>query len=182
MDETLISDDQMLELLESVWSSMLYMPIAAVPPREDFAEHSRLTASVHIAGDWNGTVLLHMTEPFAEFAAATMLASDKAGLTDADRHDAAAELCNIIGGSIKSLLPGRNSLSLPTIVKGDDFLFRVPNTRVLATMDIQSAGEPLRIRILAQTDRKPTERESCQLASVGVAPTGTAPAGNSYTH
>ncbi|MCU0880051.1 MAG: chemotaxis protein CheX [Pirellulaceae bacterium] len=177
MNETLVSDDQMLELLESVWSSMLYVPISAVPPKGDFTEHARLTASVHIAGDWNGTVLLHLTEPFAEFAAATMLASDTEGLTDADRDDAAAELCNIIGGSIKSLLPGRNSLSLPAIVKGEESLLRVPNTHVLATMDVQSAGQPLRIRILARTDRKPAESEFRQVASAGAAP-----AGNSRSH
>jgi CheY-specific phosphatase CheX len=167
MEETLISDDQMLELLESVWSSMLYVPVLPVAPQRDFPAQSQLTASVQIAGDFRGTVLLHMTEAFAQFAAATMLASEQAGRTDADRHDAAAELCNIIGGSIKSLLPGRNTLSLPIIVHGEDFLLRVPNTRVMATLDVESMGEPLRVRILTQSDYSGGATASRQHESAG---------------
>jgi hypothetical protein len=166
MEDTLISHDQLLELLESVWSSMLYVPVEAVSPQGEFPEQSRLTVSVQIAGEWNGTVLLYLTQPFAELAAATMLAIGKESLTEADLHDAAAELCNILGGSIKSLLPGRNTLSLPMVVKGEDFRLRVPNTRLVAAMDARSAGEPLRIKILARADRKSSEASSSHLESI----------------
>ena len=41
-----------------------------------------------------------------------------ADVTEVDQQDVASELVNMIGGNLKSLLPGPSFLSLPTIVSG----------------------------------------------------------------
>jgi hypothetical protein len=151
MPDTLISPEQMQELLESIWSSMLFLPLRPLPQGCDAAGLSRLSASVHISGDWNGSVVLHVTERFARLAAARMLDVTEDDLQEADVHDAAAELCNIVGGSIKCLLPGRNTLSLPSTIKGADFLLRIPRMRLVAALDVESAGQPLSVRLLEAT-------------------------------
>ena len=70
MQQTLITQGEMQEVLETVFSSMLSLPLRQVERATSVAGMSRLSASVHISGDWNGVVLLHVTERFARHVAA----------------------------------------------------------------------------------------------------------------
>ena len=51
-------------------------------------------------------------------------------VTVADQQDVASELVNMIGGNLKSLLPGPSFLSLPTIVSGREFGLQVARCRI----------------------------------------------------
>ena len=77
-----------------------------------------------------------------------MLGVAEAQVTANDARDAVAELCNIIGGSIKALLPGPSHLSLPTVAEGTHYSLRIPRTHVVARLDALSGNEHLQIRLL----------------------------------
>jgi chemotaxis protein CheX len=89
-----------------------------------------------------------LTERFALQAATIMLQQEAGAIAPADVQDAAAELANIVGGSIKSILPGPSTLSLPTVVGGTDYLIRVPRGRLAAAALAMAAGQPTRVRVI----------------------------------
>ena len=64
-------------------------------------------------------------------ATADMLHMDPADVTAADQQDVASELVNMIGGNLKSMLPGPSFLSLPTIVSGHEFGLQVHDAELL---------------------------------------------------
>src|SRR5687768_2194838 len=113
---TLITDEQLWELVESIWRTMLSAGVS-----RDHSDHvvhktSRLTASVDLSGAFHGTVLFLPTEKFARQATAVMLAAPESSLAPADVDDAMGEMCNILSGGIKSLASGPTRLSLPSVV------------------------------------------------------------------
>jgi chemotaxis protein CheX len=146
--ETLLAEEHLLELLESVYSAMLSLPISPADDNSTVTGSVRLAASVHISGAWNGTILYVCTEQFARRAAAVMLSIPESRVTLSEVHDATAELANIIGGGIKSILPGPSSLSLPTVTHGSHYNVHVPRTSQLARIDCACEGEPLQLRVL----------------------------------
>ena len=76
------------------------MPPGALPGSE-------VLAVTEITGEWNGTVCLACSRAAARHATAVMFGIDDEDLTPADVTDAVGELINVVGGNIKSLVPGR---------------------------------------------------------------------------
>jgi chemotaxis protein CheX len=148
--ETLLTEAHLVELLESVYSAMLSLPVSRDTECDNssFSGSVRLAASVHISGAWNGTILYVCTEQFARRAAAVLLSIPESRVTLSEVHDATAELANIIGGGIKSILPGPSSLSLPTVTHGSHYNVHVPRTSQLARIDCTCLGEPIQLRVL----------------------------------
>ena len=78
-----------------------------------------VVATVAISGAWDGRVLLCFSPPAARRAAAALLGVEEADeVGDVDVADAVGELANIIGGSVKSLMPQPTVLSLPAVSHG----------------------------------------------------------------
>lgn len=148
MNVTDVSDATLVEIIELVWSTVLGLPIVQ---RNDplCVQNARgLAVCVHIVGTWNGTVLYLPTEEFARRAAAVMLAVPVEEVTTDDIHDAAAELCNIVAGSLKGVLPGPSSLSLPTVAEGANYEVRVRKARPLLRSCFRCGGETLQVAVL----------------------------------
>ncbi len=148
MQATLISQEQLYELVETIWGSMLSLPVA--PAGGDFfvRDAAGLTASVQITGAWHGCVLLLPTESFARRATAIMLDQPEAELQQVDLLDAVAELCNMIGGGVKSLVPGPSTLSLPSVMQGTQFALRMPKTHLAAQLAFTCDSQPMEVRVL----------------------------------
>jgi chemotaxis protein CheX len=166
MQATMLDQATLEQIVETVWSTMLQAPIRSLGPTADLATESSasrpaageaapLTACVHIAGEWNGSVLLIPSQQFCRRAASIMLAIDAETASSADLQDCVAELCNIIGGGVKSIVPGPSSLSLPTVAFGSDYGLRIRRTQILADLTFESFGETLRLRVL---EGEPTEQ------------------------
>lgn len=81
-----------------------------------------ITGCVTIGGAFSGAVVLVAPEGFVRRAAATMFDSLAAGVTEDMVRDALAELTNVIGGNVKSLLSSlldrHCHLSLPLVAHG----------------------------------------------------------------
>lgn len=107
------------QIAQSVFTTMLSIDLIrlerAVPPAA-----TELLATVSIAGAWTGKVVLTLSHELARQATAIMLQVPPEDVSDADARDVAAELVNMVGGNLKSILPGPSYLTLPTIISGCD--------------------------------------------------------------
>ena len=97
-----------------------------------------------------GSVVLGLSPQLARDAAAAMLQLPAESVTIADQQDVAAELANMIGGNLKSLLPGPSFLSLPTIVAGHDIDLHVHHAELLEDVVLMSSTGPIHVRLYAQ--------------------------------
>ncbi|TIC83622.1 chemotaxis protein CheX [Nocardioides sp. GY 10113] len=70
---------------------------------------------------------------------------DDEPLDDADLADAVGELVNMVGGSLKSILPGPSALSLPTVAAGRAAFGSEMNRA--ACLDVRWHEHPLRVSV-----------------------------------
>src|SRR3546814_5824183 len=78
------------QLVVDIWSSVLQMSAAPVPPVSR-PDEVRLTGFVHISGDWEGTVTVDCPLPLAASATAMMFGMEVDEVSKADIDDARSE-------------------------------------------------------------------------------------------
>ncbi len=142
----MIQTEEVLSIVENVFTTMLGSSVELAADA-DLTEHSPVTGCVQISGEWTGAVLVQTTGKFASFAASQMFAIDEAAVQKNDCQDTMAEIANMIGGNIKSLVPGPSSLSLPTVTTGREFDIRIFGTEVESVVPMLCNGEQLRVVI-----------------------------------
>jgi chemotaxis protein CheX len=137
-------------IVEQVWSSFLdesepLLPLPA-PAGQPFAAEDAWSAAVAISGGWDATVTVELAAPVALALTTTMLglgSSDEA--EDGDIADAVGELVNMVGGNIKSLMPGPSVLSLPAVAAGR--AAHPSGATEVARFDGAWAGQPVRVAV-----------------------------------
>lgn len=77
-----------------------------------------VTASVSVTGGWSGHVVFACSEDVGRHIAAGLLMSEPGDINDEDLSDAMGEVANVIGGNVKSVMPGPSKLSLPVAIIG----------------------------------------------------------------
>ncbi|MFP5229932.1 MAG: chemotaxis protein CheX [Acidobacteriota bacterium] len=127
--ENSVSPEIVGQIVGSIFSTMLNLEVQAddspAAPVED-----RITSSVFLEGDWNGAVSVECNRRQACQFAAQFLGSDPPEAVDDDVRDVLGELANMIGGNIKSLIPGQIRLSMPSVIDGHDYSVRVCGSSV----------------------------------------------------
>lgn len=93
-----------------VWSQFLGIPLASAASAGAPAD---CAASIAIEGAWNGAVVIACSQALARRAAAAMFGCPLAEVDEAAWRDTLNEVANIMGGNLKSLLPGPSRLGLP---------------------------------------------------------------------
>jgi chemotaxis protein CheX len=114
---TLLTSETVAELTQEIWSALLAPDgspqlMLGELPGYDFV------ATTDISGEWNGSVCLSCSRTAARHATSAMFGLPDEELTAADILDAVGELINVVGGNIKSLVPGPSVLSLPSVCEG----------------------------------------------------------------
>ena len=137
------------EIAQTVFSTMAQLELFQVDVAA-FGDHDSLLTSIHIAGDWTGSVVVSLSPEVAQQASAAMLGIPADEVTEMDRRDVASELTNMIGGNLKSLLPGASFLSLPTTISGRDFEMHVRNATQVDDVVMASEAGLLRLRLFAR--------------------------------
>ncbi len=134
------------QIVATIFSSMLNDDLFRVeePPP---ADAESLLATVQIAGQWTGSVVLSLSPEIATRSAVAMLNIAPEEVTADDRQDVAAELANMVGGNLKSVLPGPSFLSLPTIVAGREFGLQVHDAQLIEDLVLRSESGSLRVRL-----------------------------------
>ena len=110
--ELVIDYDVLNQIAQSVFQTML--EIELFPGDMELADDCLVTM-IEIGGAWSGTMSLVFSPDLARNAASQMLKLATNDVTTTDEHEVAAELANMIGGNLKSLLPSPSKLSLPII-------------------------------------------------------------------
>lgn len=112
------------QVVSDVFDSMLR---CHAEPAEDtgIAEAGIIIAAVFFAGSWKGAVLLECGRNEALAFASRLMRMDRSAVNDDDAHDAMGEIVNMIGGNLKSVLPHGVGLSLPSVVKGKNYAWRI---------------------------------------------------------
>ena len=124
------------EALEQISQMVLSTMLQIETVRGDVAtDAADVVASIGIHGGCNGELQLEFSPGLAKAAAAAMFHLDPAHVIDEDVRDMATELANMIGGNLKSLLPGPSKLSLPEIIAGRRAAPTTPTAKVALTTD-----------------------------------------------
>jgi chemotaxis protein CheX len=102
-------------IADEVWPSLVgdgeaFVPVPVAPPAEV------VSAWVDIVGPWTGSVVLTCSPATARALTENVLMTrPPAVVDDEDVADALGELANVLGGNIKSVLPGESRLGLPRV-------------------------------------------------------------------
>jgi len=102
-------------IADEVWPSLVgdgeaFVPVP-VPPSAEL-----VSAWVDIIGPWTGSVVLTCAPATAEaLTESVLMTRPPTVVDDEDVADALGELANVLGGNIKSVLPGESRLGLPQI-------------------------------------------------------------------
>jgi chemotaxis protein CheX len=143
-----ILPNELTKIVESVFATMVNLEVHAYETPW-FPNGDHLTAVLHMAGDWNGAVLLKCDRRQACRFAGRFLSLDPPSVVDDDVRDVLGELVNMIGGNVKCVLPPGMQLSMPSVVDGSDYCLRVCGTMVRDRLAFQSAEGPIWVTILA---------------------------------
>ena len=138
----LVADDLRV-MVDEIWSS-LFSPAPEDSPDEAPLRGPLVAGYVDIAGGWDGRVLVSTTEEGAVAIAATMLAVPPERVLADDLADAMGELANIVGGSVKSYVDGRSTLSLPAVSHAGAEPPRAPHSLQVTAV---WRDFPLRVRV-----------------------------------
>jgi chemotaxis protein CheX len=112
--------------VEDVFDTMLSMQVSQISPGDVVPNgHPQIVGTVSLAGAIVGNVNVHLDRRFACVITAAMLGMEIEDI-DGDEavHDVIGEVCNMVGGNLKSRLCDAGltcELSIPTITAGSDF-------------------------------------------------------------
>ena len=145
---TEILPSELAQIVESVFASMLGLEVGRCGTPW-FPNGDRLTAAVHMAGDWNGAVLLECDRRQACQFAGRFLSTEPPESVDDVVRDVLGELVNMIGGNMKCVLTRGIQLSMPSVVDGSDYSLRVCGAKVRERLAFQCAEGPFWVMVLA---------------------------------
>lgn len=90
----------------------------------------KLTAAVHMNGDWNGALLLECDCGEACRLAGRFLSIEAPETVNDDVRDVFGELANMIGGNMKFLIAPGTHLSTPSVIDGADYGLRLCRSEI----------------------------------------------------
>lgn len=140
-------------VVDEVWTTFLGPedPLLPALPDTGLGEGVTWSAATSVTGAWNGVVTVEIPDLVAQTATERMLGlTPDEVLSTEDVADAVGELVNMIGGNVKSLMPGPSALSLPLVARGT--IASPSDLTEVSHLDLTWAGAPLRVTVLARRD------------------------------
>lgn len=154
MDPT---SDDINALTIQVWETVLCLPIEADVPRPPEAD-LHVVGMVNITGGWEGSVLVRCTRPLARSITEAMFGMDPGEAGADEIADALGEIANMIGGNVKSLVPGPSQLSLPTVADYEHLSF--PQSQECANSSFLTDDQHMSVSVLRRADDTNRPEES----------------------
>jgi chemotaxis protein CheX len=152
MQETLTQDlgQDISTLSEAIWLQVLHLVLHPSPTGTGALPSGRtVDGIVAISGDFQGAVIVQMSEALARRVATIMFSLGDATPTLEDVQDAVGEITNMTGGNLKALMPGTCHLALPAVIDGIDYRIRIPTARVLTRVLFECEGHPVVVSLVA---------------------------------
>lgn len=137
------------QIVQMIFETMLSTTIVPFESDGDAESHS-LWGTIQITGDTPYSVVLSMSEGVARESTATMLQMPAELCSDEDNRDVVAELANMVGGNLKSMIQGSSHLSLPTVVEGQNLGLQVPGAELVDDVAFDCPSGTLRVRLYTQ--------------------------------
>lgn len=127
-----IGHDELVHVVDEIFSSMAGMHLAPSPSPVQFdRQKGYVVSAVQIVGEWQGAVRLDTDIELCRLVCSRFLGVEPGDLSPDDLRDAAGELANITGGSVKALIAPTCSLSLPSVVMGQNYEFSLLQGKVI---------------------------------------------------
>lgn len=112
------------EAVIDIFSSMVLLDVAIIEAGPSGPmEGPMISGMIGLAGDLQGTVLIHLPAPVA-IAITNAFLGLEINAVDDDVKDAIGELTNMVAGGIKFLIPGKDQdieLAIPSVVCGQSY-------------------------------------------------------------
>ena len=147
---TFATTQEDLELFVSeVWSNHVAQADELVPaPPHAWTGAPCWSGAVSVTGEWRGMIAVDLTEASADALARGMLALDEGDeLEPVELSDVVGEFANIVGGNVKSLMPGPSTLSLPLVAH--TVLEPPSDLHPQVTLDLAWRDASVRVRVLS---------------------------------
>lgn len=141
------SADDLEVITREVWTSFLDGDPAGLVAGGDPPTGEQITGCVHLSGAYTGSIMLQCSPPAARDAAAALFSIAPGDVTQTEVIDAIGEIANMVGGNVKSMLPGPSLLSLPLVVQG---VLSVPGAQVVRAVQLIWRTEPLTVSLWQQ--------------------------------
>jgi CheY-specific phosphatase CheX len=97
------------------------------PPSEEL-----VTAAIYFTEPWKGAMMLECVLPLAFGFTARLMSVPMPTTVDADVCDSLAELVNMIAGNFKALMPVNTGISIPSVVRGRDYILQLRGSKTLS--------------------------------------------------
>ena len=136
------------ELIVDIWRTALELPLARVDEASDEPGLKTCTAVVHLTGAFKGTVALTAAVPLAAECSARMFQTSVDKLTAAEVQDSWGEMSNMVAGNLKALVSKPSVISLPTVMEGSTYTFRIPRASPINELTYACLGHRMRVTIL----------------------------------
>lgn len=151
MSAPTVSVTDVLGIASDVWQALVgdaALPSGG-PPQAIPADAVR--AWVGIDGPWRGRVQLLCGRATAAQMAAAVLGCESDQVAAEDVDDVLGELANVVGGAVKSLLPGSAALGLPRVESagGGEVHGSEPDGRAVLRVDLVWRDQPVAITLRA---------------------------------
>lgn len=146
------STEDIVCITQNVLDTMLNMNATLAEATDSVEQTPPITGCVQISGEWKGAVVIHASDTFVRHAATRMLKMKLEDVVEADLQDVLAEITNMVGGNIKSHVPGPSFLSIPSVTIGQNFRFHLRGARVVSETPMTSGDESLSVLICESTD------------------------------
>jgi CheY-specific phosphatase CheX len=112
------------QIVADVFETMIGYHVDPCP--EVYAPDARMvTAAVFFAGNWRGATLLECSQAQACVFAGRLMGIPRPESMNDDVRDALGEFVNMIGGNLKSVLPPGVALSMPSVLDGSDYAYKI---------------------------------------------------------
>jgi chemotaxis protein CheX len=151
-----IGSEELAGVVDEIFGSMAGVQLAPsaaliAPDRNT----GYITSAVQIVGDWQAAVRLDMDLELARRVCANLMDVDANDLSPQDIRDAAGELANMTGGSVKTLCAPTCGLSLPTVVTGRDYEFSLAQGTLVQASSFRHECGALTVSIIER--QQPSE-------------------------
>jgi chemotaxis protein CheX len=142
-----MTDEEVFGITRDVWESFTGRTIELADDQVRPHGGDVTVGRVTVTGEWQGNVLLSCPAQLARMAASAMFDLPAEQLDDEQVADALGELTNMIGGNIKSLIPGPSRLSMPAVTVGASSTLPMPRATLLSTVALACEGLPLTVSV-----------------------------------
>ena len=145
---SILSANELTEAVDTVCLTVFDMPVSASFRMELLADEC-MDARIEISGAWPGSVQVRASQKFLRLAASRVFLKDIDEVDRQDCIDTITEMTNMLGGTVKCMLPEPCSLGLPMIVMHDRDAITDDNWHYF-----DCAHQPMAIAVVGATSRE----------------------------